>query len=289
MDRRLSGRFFKVVSEKDNKNELHSILHHIGNIPKVRDRQQFLSQNFVMRLEHYELSDDFIHGDICRKQTDNVPPEVSDEGLSAIPLQDGSGIGHLAAFQYHIPTRILLIQSNRQCGVPNRLSDYVRRFFPGNTFGFEPVPNENAWERANRATIRSFTVRMAVPDNVTGAEIEGASGMANLARMAHIHDASIVEITFSSGRKRKNYLAKSKTLGFAKELIDSALSIDKMELRSSNEFGSDLIDFLEDHMRFSEEIDLPERNPLEHYVRRKEFLDKAFSDKISWLKERYGK
>jgi hypothetical protein len=122
MDANVTGRFFRASDHVPKHADLPDLL--LAQMDKsltarehnVADQLALTAgASVLLRVEHCEAESDFVTGQFCRKQMTNIPPQAGPDGLSPITLPDGQGIGHLAAFRYHRPTRVLLLQNNIQC------------------------------------------------------------------------------------------------------------------------------------------------------------------------------
>src|SRR5687767_8480773 len=111
MDSRVHARFYRATKPSAGVADVDAILIAEAANGKVGDRERDLGDGVIVRLERCEQRGDFIEGEFCRIQTENIPPGVGPEGLEPIDL-GGKGIGHVAAFLYHKPTRVLLLQRN---------------------------------------------------------------------------------------------------------------------------------------------------------------------------------
>lgn len=288
MDAYVRARFFKVSEPKEGLSDFHELLLEQDGVSPVADRERNLGRGIVFRLEHAERRGEFVAGEICRKQTSNIPPQVGDDGLAPIELADGQGIGHVAAFKFHYPTRILLLQQNRQCGTASRLCSYIKELQSKSTFSIDPVYREDAWERARGKPIRNFRVRFAAPRDLSSFDDDGASGARGAKKIAGIFDAPEIEIALGVGRRRKQTLNQPSVWKFLRWLRSSEAEVTKMEATILDDGQAELVDFVDEHLSFGQELDLPDRNPKENYHRRKRFLDDIFDDNMNYLKEKFG-
>jgi hypothetical protein len=288
MDAIVTVRFFKVAEPGQDRTDLPAALRALESVRLVGDRERHLGNGVIFRLERCTEDGDFLDGEFCRKQTGNIPPHTSSGGSVPITLPEGEGIAHLAAFKYHLPTRILLFQMNRQCGSTTRVSDYLYAADRNVSASFEPIFTEDAWDRVEGKTIKSFRVRFASPVDLMSFDDEAVSGVRNAHAIANVYDGPEVEIAVSVGRRRKRRLNTARVLGLFQWIKREEVDVSTMEVVAAGETGSEPIDFIDEHLRASRELDLPERNPNAHYRVRKRFLDEIFSDKMNYILRRFG-
>lgn len=167
MDSNVSARYFRVSAHVVQAPDFPDLL--LAEMGKpIKDREHDVTGTGVLlRVEHCSNEGDFVIGEFCRKQIVNIPPQAGPNGLKPIILPHGEGIGHVAAFRYHRPTRIILLQNNSQCATPHRIALYVK--FASSTavlYGFSRILREDAWARFKNRKLRSFTVRFASPENL---------------------------------------------------------------------------------------------------------------------------
>lgn len=148
MDATVSARFFRVSDKPATVPDFDNLL--LGQMGKpVAAREQDLTGTGVwLRVEHCEQEGPYVSGQFCRKQMENIPPQAGPDGLTPILLEEGQGLGHLCAFRYHRPTRILLLQQNVQSASSLRIAMYLACLESTALYAFIPVLREDALERS---------------------------------------------------------------------------------------------------------------------------------------------
>ena len=126
MDSIVTVQFFRASADNGDVSGFENAIMNQAAKPTPTEREIDLGRGIFFRLERCESDGDFIVGEFCRKQITNIPPQAGNLGLSKIILSDGHGLGHVSAFRYHIPTKILAFQQNRMCGSPARISLYIK-------------------------------------------------------------------------------------------------------------------------------------------------------------------
>jgi hypothetical protein len=242
----------------------------------------------ILRVEECEREGDFVIGQFCRKQMTNLPPEAGPDGLGPIPIPDGRGIGHVSAFRYHRPTRVLLLQNNIQCATPHRIGVYVARINAEALYGFEPVLREDALERFKHRKVRSFTVRFASPENLEALDDKGIASARGARLLAEAFNGLDLSISITAGRSRKKFLDFGSVSREVKALLGSSADISELEVQANEDEEGRTIDFLQEHLKCSETLELPEGDHTKHYQVRRKFLKSEFESRMDYLMKHFG-
>jgi hypothetical protein len=257
-------------------------------------RERNINEGFpdpiFIRLERLETEHDFVFGEVTRKQTDNIPPEANNNGLTPIALSNNGGLGLSPAFRYHIPTMVLLIQANTQAVSQNRLFLYLKFINERCEYGCYPVPKESAWARFNRGHPRRLLLRVAAPTHIGILNDEGRSVAKGIADIGAALDAPYITLDISMGH-RKGQLDRgvvTRVINAFKNIGDDGAAIETLSVSVSDEEGHDLIDFLDEHMVFKTRLDFPNRNPNGHYLLRKKYLEGLFNANLEYLNNTYA-
>jgi hypothetical protein len=147
LDANISARFFRISAGASNVTDFPDLLLQIASKPIANREYDITETGVIVRLERCDADGEFIDGEFCRKQMTNIPPQAGPDGLTPMALPDGQGLGHLAAFRYHRPTRVILLQNNRQCVTTHRVALYVMRLNAAAIHAFSPILREDALER----------------------------------------------------------------------------------------------------------------------------------------------
>lgn len=266
MDNTITARFMRVRKAHPHNMSFPDALAAAIDLGDLHHREKNISINatpLIVRLERLVKRGDYVFGELIRKQISNIPPEANDAGLSPIRLRDGGGLGLSSAFRYHIPTQVLLIQSNAQAVTYGRLIDYLHAVDPLAQYEMDAVPREDAWERFNSGVPRKFKMKIASPTaSITGLENEAeviGTGVANIGEALR---GAYITIEVSMGTK-KGSLAKAGVSRVIRALkrADKEHQIDVRQLGVSikeSDGDRDVIDFLDEHLTVREDIDLPE-------------------------------
>lgn len=288
MDSYIVARFFQVSSRADiNQRDFIEILAEAANLPHV-DRERTIGGGLNVRIERFEERGDYVFGELNRIQTQNAPPFSTPDGLEAMQLAGGRGIGHMAAFQYHRPTRILLLQRNIQGVTPTRLATYVAALNPGSFFTFATLLRGDGWARVQQGNVRKLAIGFASPTDLALLEREGVSGMQSANELARTFRAPQIEIILSVGRSRRDHLDNDRSKGLIRRLLEPDVSLNTLDAKISLPNGVEDVDLLSEAMSIEQTMDLPEGSPDGNYQARKAFLNTGFSERIDYIIQHYG-
>jgi len=286
MDANVSLRFFRIQKPDAQSPAPDIVLKNLFN-RELKDREIALDEGVLLRLERYEPEATYRVGEFCRIQKTNIPPSAGPDGLIPTKLEGDRGLGHLAAFRYHVPTNVFLLQINMQCATPKRISAYFGQAEQRPLYVLKPVFRRDALLRMQKGEVRSFTVAFAEPENLAAFDdprLSVLKGTKQAARLFHAHE---IEITISAGSSRKRHLTQMES-----KRILSKLSRTKgvSTLMANVKEGNKTIplDLLEDQLKHSEVLDLPSDNPLRNYEMRKTLLTNTFNANLAELTALFG-
>lgn len=287
MDAYIRARFYHVDELPDVRMDFPDLL-----MDEVRknyiDRERDLGRGIHFRLERCTRAGDFLEGEFCRIQRENVPPQANNDGLLPVTLVDGAGIGHVAAFRYHIPTRVLLLQSNRQCGGHSRITRYTYDISVKCNFLMQPIMNEDGWERIKGKQFKSFRVKFSAPRNLPHFDDDNLSAADNARLLAEIYNGPEVEIFISVGRKKNERLDLREVLKLLRRVKSGEAPVSKLEATATDGEEIDTVDLVGEDLSLEGHLILPENNPDANYNVRRQFLFDGFSAKMQYIRELYG-
>ena len=291
MDATVTAKFYRIMLPSAAAPRLDAVLSTLF-ARKLAEREIDVDEGITLRLEILEQEARFLSGQFCRIQKANIPPSAGDDGLAPTVLAKGSrGLGHVAAFRYHIPTRLMLLQINRNCAMPSRLSVYFGVAEGRPLYVLEPVLRTDVLKRLKKATIKAFSVKFAEPLNIEALDDEQLSAVEGVRRAAEVFNAGRIEITISAGPKKKR---KKKPLlrQLASRSVLSRLSnadgVEGLQALISIDDESEWVNLLEEQLRFSEVLELDSLDPAANYDTRKSYLAKIFNANLDDLKAVYG-
>ena len=285
IDARVSAGFFRASAPAGGTGGFEGAIRSLAQLPSARDRERDLGQGVIIRIERATETAEYIEGEFSRIQKANIPSQASSEGLLPLVLQDGHGLAHVAAFLYHRPSRVLLLQRNSQSATVNRLSLYVAADNAGNLVTFAPVITEDALERFKHGEPRSFSVKFSGIDQLQALDDAGIAVAKGARMIGEAYDGVEVEIRVSAGRSRKSFLGKARLMPEVEQLAGLP-GVDHLTAKLSGDPTA--VDLLNEHMKEARVLDLPEGDPDAHFERRRAFLRAVFSDKLAEIQRRFG-
>ncbi|WP_340647016.1 DUF6731 family protein [Phenylobacterium sp.] len=285
MDSRIKGRFYRLSEAPNGQPEFADILLAImaGGAPS--DRERDLGGGVTLRLEQCDVRDQLVEGDFCRVQRVNIPPQAGAAGLVPIQLNDGHGIGHLGAFIYHRPTRVMLLQSNMQSATPNRVALYVATDDPMRIFSLRPVLTDDAIDRFRAGRARSFSVKFAGIDRLDVLDDPDIPAARGARMIADAYDGLDVEIKVSVGRSRDHWLAQGGLLASIGRLMGEP-GVEKLQAKMEGDDHP--LDLLHEQLQAESELELPEGDPARHYAVRRQFLRETLGANMPLIQRQFG-
>ena len=243
-----------------------------------------------LRIERCETNGDFIFGEFCRKQTSNIPPVASGNGLSPLPLSDGDGIGHMMAFRYHRPTRVIALQRNHNCASPIDLCTYIATISSGNLYSLSPIFRQDSWARMATGRPRRMDIKFANPDNLTFLDDDDVAVAAGGKRMMAAYNGSTVSISISVGNSRASALNRDGVMNTIRRMMGrDDVDVDAIKVHMAQDSGpAQIIDFVEDALKSKGVLQLDRLSPSDNFEKRKNFLQSEFSINMDYIRRLYG-
>jgi hypothetical protein len=287
MDARVSARFFRVSAKPEGTEDFPDLL--LAEMKKDRTAREYdVGQQLILRIERCEPDGEFVAGDFCRKQTTNLPPQAHPDGLAPTVLPEGRGIGHLAAFRYHRPTRTLLLQNNNLCATPSRIGVYTMLLNGAATFSFQPVLRDDAIDRFKDRKPRSFTVKFASPQNLDALDDKKIPSIKGAKLLAEAFHGLYLTVTVDVGQSTKKFLDADTVTQEVTNLLNSGADIKKLRVTTNQTPDDDPgIDFLQEHLKCADNLELPD-DVENNYAVRKAYLAAQFAKRLAYLNRHFG-
>jgi hypothetical protein len=282
--------FFKVEKNHNTAPDFEIALKTVfASGSKASEREkEVLGQ--ILRLERLDRDNTFFAGEIVRKQTGDIPPEANDNGLQRLSVSEGGGIGHCIAFRYSVAVQGIAIQFDNRMVSVNRLLAYIKEFDPTYDYRADPMVRQDAWVKYNTGLPTKFTVEVAQPQNLPEIEGEVGSVIQSAQNLAEMAQSPVLLIETKMGR-RKGSLSKSLIdglLGYFTSGQGGTEDIRKLSVTSSNEDGSEAINFLKEFLKENRSVEVPEGDPDTHFQNRQKWIETCFKMHIDYIKKVYG-
>ena len=145
-----------------------------------------------------------VEGEVTRIRLGDHPSIASLTGhVAELALNADQGLGEHAAFLYHVPTQVLLLQRNRHSMTARNFASYFDATGgAADPIFLDPVLREDAVRRlAEFQEVRTFNVRFARVDNpaLFGGDEQGVGEMIDVINYFHAPSA---QFSLSMGRRR---------------------------------------------------------------------------------------
>jgi len=283
MDRDVTIRFYEIQPINGDGLALETVLQAINELPK-RDREQGVSGNITLRLEHLEERDDLFYGDLTRVQTENLPGHVTDDDNDPLPVNE---IGHPAAFCYDPETGCMALQFDIKIGV-GRVCDYFFRFSDGNGYGHMPILQPDALDRFEAETPTKLTVKVARRRNFENTDTQLSDFEEMIDRMGQWFGAPGVEITVSC-RAHDGGINKERAVDTVRRWLGMREDVDGINKISGATIESDdAYNFIKFLLKEHETLDLPANDPADGRVKRIQHLRSKYAVHRAYLREFTG-
>ncbi len=296
MDNNITVRFFRI---RPNHRTVPPFEEALGQIfassvsPVEREQDVGLGGgSVILRLERFVQDGQFVAGEMVRRQTRNFPPEANDDGLNLLPLSDGGGLGHCAAFRYSIPLGIIAIQFDNRAVSMGRMLAYMREFDIHADYAADALVREDSWARYGRGQPRKLSFTIAQPQNLGEVEGNVHSAVESSRRLAELYNAPIITVEVSMGR-RDGHLNGGYIRRFIRYLTSDAAAgsdVRNIEVNVKPDDGGEVetINFLDELLRVKSTLDLPDDDIDRNYKIRSKFVRTCFNENLPYMREVYG-
>jgi len=283
MDRKVTVRFYEISGTKQGGRTFEDILREIDGIPDKVARQKDVAEGCTVRLEGMGENNGLIVGDITRVQSQNLPPEVTDDGTSDLPVDR---IGHEVAFCYDPETKIAALQFDQKAVTVGRFCTYASLFHRGSLFAPMPVLNRGAWEEFERETPRRMVVQIARVENFAHLGRNRTGFEDQISDWANRFDSPVVEIGFRA-RGKDGHLDPEETKSTIRRWLDIAQEIAGVKKVQAETLEADeAYNFLKQLLKESSTLDLP-RNTEQRRTIRMNYVRSCYERHRATFREDY--
>lgn len=286
MDKKVTVGFYKITRHHEGDLGFSECLRQIAT--DFHGEYKELDEDVFVRLERYDSGGQYVKGEFTRKQTVNLPPKVVIEELEA----STDPIAHRAAFQYHVPNGIVAIEHNRNGMTLARINQYIIDTLDHAGFEFSPVITEGAWKTLRDGNPRKLIFKIANPENLNvGNDNRSARSITqSLVQLKNIFGGPVVEAQIGFGRgDREGILNKRNVISVIGSLLstNNRRNVEKIQVKLDD--NPDLLDFLAEHLKDKENLELDDTNIDAHYRIRKTYIESLFRRHHQMLNEAYGR
>ena len=290
VEKLITVRFWKIVRLGDSSRPFESVLEsafEAAASAPAREREVVAGK--IVRLERISNDGAFVDGEFARIQRDGLPHATGPEGL--VPL-DHDALGHAVAFRFHKPLSVLAMQADRNSVSPTRALQYLRLIDPSAAYSAEPLENADAWERFDRGEPKRFSITMAAAGNAQAVDPVTGSIASGARQIGEALAGTTVRIEVSSGRARgslsKDALRSIITYFGGDEAGSSGVTSLSVTSKQADERSDDIINFLDDLLKMTREVNLPLRDIDGHYQERRRIVTACFAETFDYIQQYYG-
>ena len=280
MDRQISVRFYDVSKQSQHGPSLRSVLKEIHELGGPERRERTISEDFRVRLECLEASENHIAGEFTRVQDSNFPSEVHADGVARLNVE--VPLGHGIAFRFRPAGSIIAVQYEPRVLSPNRITSYLQLASTDAIFKLRPRMNADSWQRMRKRPLRKLKFRIARPSNLANIENTKSAVASSIRNMAAAYEAPSIAVELSMGNY-KGGLGKA-TKAMAEEIY-KLFQEEKLDVRSLQAISetppgiaNEDINLIDEVLSFRGELKLPKNDP-----------DKNYRMRADWLKEQMQK
>lgn len=267
MDKRITFRFYRASRHERGRMTLSEALTQIANVPRARDRERQLAQDYYVRAEIIEPARGSIHGEFTRIQRTNFPSEVEDNGRRALSTQNP--LGHGVVFRYLPETNELGLQYDPRVISPSKFVYYIGQMIDGANFELDPIVRHDMWDKFNEGSIRRLSITVASPTDLEQVERgQHAAVIRSMRDMGGAYEAPNISIDLSMGHKRGSLGERVRGMAqhFRRAAERDAIELSKLKARVKHdgEKAEDL-DLLEDILSVRNDLELVDNDPEANY------------------------
>jgi hypothetical protein len=267
MDKRITFRFYRVTLAPGARHSFSDIISQIGAIPRPRDRERQLAEDYYVRAEIVESARGSIHGEFTRIQKTNYPSEISDAGRR--PLSTRNPLGHGIVFRYLPATNHLGLQYDPRTISPSKFVEYIREMVDGARYELTPIVRTDMWEKFNRGIVRKVSITVAQPTNLAAIERGGAQSVVHSLRdMGEAYEAPNITIDLSMGHRTGGLSERVKNMArhFRTQAVQDQVEVSSMKAKVQQEGEkSEDLDLLQDILSVKDKLELSDNDPDANY------------------------
>lgn len=271
MSKKIKIDFYKVVMHETAGVTFEAILQQVDAL-STKDRVKEVRFHQIW-LSEFCTQPQFCEGDMIRLRMSNVPIKGNLAGnVEEISLAHDEGIGEQTAFLYHIPTKVLALQSNQSGTSASVFAQYFEEMSGINQpIHLDPVLQIDAMERLlNMTSVSNFEVRVAGLENMNSLQNQDL-GLKNFISLSETFRAPTVSVKVSVGRKKKKSLDVEEIKHIARNLARMPQPcVKKIRISGSTEEEENIyLDLLKDRMRESVDMNQGTNRSVSYLLRQK--------------------
>jgi hypothetical protein len=275
--------FFKITPHNKGEDTFDKCLEYLYKHRFDKEGHYEECDGVSYRIERFKRAPDVCMCDFVKQQTDGLPP-FAQRGKPLKP--NDVPLGHLTAILFHMPTQILVIESNRNGAQVGSIVKFIREHCAHGGFEYLPILNNATVDELLNGPLRRVTVRFAAPDNLQA--VAGDGGILNqLNNMRSMFGGPSMEISCGFDSPKKGNLRNKNVVKFIRELYGSPLSIQKIQAKSED--SAEMLDLLGKKLVYHDPSAIRSNDIAKDYNTRRMFLAKALNDNADYIKKFFVK
>lgn len=288
MEKAVSVRFFRITRSAQQDTPFFERLVHVHNTLEGQRLRQIADVPYW--IDKTNRNENLISGRLCRVQSNNLPPQASEDGR-LLPL-GVRAIGPNTIWQFHGDLSVLAIETTRNGVNLSKFLAYIRSMCDCRGYAYFPVLDGTALEAARAGRIRELAVRVATPRNLHTIAPDQRSMRQGMVELMGNQIATQMEIRYSV-RARDPDIQEgwfTRTVNWLRqEKAADRGTISKLQARVVDEEGHvDILDLLDAQLGARRALDLPDDNPDRDAAIRINNISEIFNSHLASLEHQFG-
>jgi hypothetical protein len=264
LEKAVSVRFFRITRGVHQSTPFFERLVQLNDRPEV-DRIQQIAE-VPHWIDKVKRNGEIISGRLCRIQSNNLPPQASEDG-KLLPL-GVRAIGPNTVWQFNGNLGVLAFEMTRNGVSLSKFLTYIRGMCNCRGYAYFPVLDDNTLEAARAGRVRELSLRVATPSNLHTIARDQQRMRAGMVELMGDEIATQMEIRYSV-RARDPDIQEgwfTRTVNWLRqEKAADRGNISKLQARIVDEGGhSDVLDLLDAQLGMRRDLDLPDDDPDRH-------------------------
>jgi hypothetical protein len=288
LEKAVSVRFFRITRSAQQDMPFFARLGQILDKPDSERVRQIAGIPYW--IDKTTRNDSVIAGRLCRVQSNNLPPQASEDG-KLLPL-GVKAIGPNTIWQFHGDLAVLAIETTRNGVSLSKFLAYIRSMCNCKGYAYFPVLDDAALETARNGRIRELAIKVATPRNLHTVAADEQRIRQGMVELMGNQIATQMEIRYSVKARDPDIQAGwfTRTVNWLRqEKAADRGTISKLQARIVNEYGhSDIPDLLDAQLGTRCELDLPDDDPDRDANIRLNNIAEAFTTHFDALDKQFG-
>lgn len=274
MEKSVAIRFYEVDRPRQDLPLFIDVLQTIANLPVVDRARRITGEQFIVRLEDYNVHNGNYEGQFVRGQSANRPGRMTIDRTVELPFDDP--VGHGIAFLYRPNDGLLAIEYNPITLSPSRALSYLSEHCPHAEFKLTPKARAGVWQEIDRKPLRKLSISIAGSPDVEINDDPNQATWENIADMRDRYGAQSIKIEIGMGRTKGGLTDGAKR--FLRDAFmrhtDGSDDIRAIKGTVENDEGvpNEEINLIDTYLNHRETLEFREGNWDDFYIARRDLL-----------------